>query len=282
MKFLLLLFAIAIVRASAVEPLEPRSIPNAPKQTLGFSLHPDLTTMLVFPEPISMIVGAGLTDGTTQGLAQFDHRKGSPVITFRPLQTTQTVFAQIISGETVYFCRLKPEARPDSVVTIAAPVANPSKEVPLEEVLSQRLVLPQERLRQFIELARSAAVLQNSLPEEYEGSQALDVAMVKPSGVFETRIAKIHRFPKSDVIVFFGTITNKGNVPVSISSDRLHLAVGQSRMMKPNCVSLSSNSVGAGKSVAFECVLAGDGNGNRIHLSIRNRFSFDILTNTTP
>jgi hypothetical protein len=238
--------------------------------------------MLVFPEPISMIVGADLTDGTTHGLVQFDHRKGSAVLTFRPLQTAQTVFAQIISGETVYFCRLSPGAKPDSVVTIAAPVGNQAQAVPIEDVYAQKLELPQERLRQFIELARSAAVLRNSLPDEYEGSQAIDVATVKRSGVFETRIEKIRRFPKSDVLVFFGTITNKGDIPASISSNRLRLVVGESRVMIPNLASSISQTLGVGESVRFECVLAGDGQGNRLHLSIRNRFTLDISVTPNP
>lgn len=276
MKAILLLSTLFVIQALAVEPLAPRTVPNAPKQTMSVALHPDLTTMLVFPEPISMIVGAGLTDGASPGLVQFDHRKSSSVVTFRPLQTTQTVFAQIISGETVYFCRLNPEAKPDSVVTIAVPAGNQVIEVPVEEVFSQRLALPEERLRQFVELARSAAVLRNSLPNEYENSQSLEVSMSKRVGVFETRIEKIHRFPKSDVLVFFGTITNKGNVPVSISSDRLRLIVGESRKMTPNFVSPFNRIIGVGESVRVECVLAGDGNGNRLHLSIRNNFTLDI------
>ncbi len=282
MKAFLFLSALLIFRASAVEPLEPRSVPNAPRQTLPVSLHPDLTTMLVFPEPISMIVGAGLTDGASPGLVQFDHRKGSAVVTFRPLQTAQGVFAQIIAGGTVYFCRFSPAVRPDSLVTITAPVGGQSHEVPVEVVVSQRLELPKERLLQYIELARSASVLSNALPNEYEGSQALEVSMVNRVGVFETRIEKIHRFPKSDVLVFFGTVTNKTNVPVAVSSDHLRLTVGESRKMIPNWTSPINKNVGIGESVRFECVLAGDGQGNRLHLSIRNRFTFDISAISTP
>lgn len=282
MKAFVLLNALLVVQVLAVEPLEPRTVSNAPRQTLQVSLHPDLTTMLVFPEPISMIVGAGLTDGTLPGLVQFDHRKASAVVTFRPLQTAQDVFAQIIAGDNVYFFRFNPGARPDSVVTIAAPVGNQAQEVPVEEVFSQRLALPQERLRQYVELARSAAVLRNSLPDEYEGSQALDVSMMNRVGVFETRIEKIHRFPKADALVFFGTITNRGNASVSISSNRLRLIVGQSRKMIPNWAVPINKSVGAGESVRVECVLAGDGQGNRLHLSIRNKFSLDISAISTP
>jgi hypothetical protein len=263
MKICLLLNALIIVQLLAVEPLDPRVAPNTPRQTLPVSLHPDLTTMLVFPEPISMIVGAGLTDGATAGLVQFDHRKNSPVVTFRPLQTEQSVFAQIIAGENVYFCRLSPGEKPDSVVTIATPVGNQAVEVPIEEVFSQRLALSQERLRQFVELARSAAVLRHASPKEYENSQSLEVSMERRAGVFETRIEKIHRFPKSDILVFLGTITNKGNVPVSISENRLQLIVGQSRKLTPNYISLFNRIIGVGESAQVECVLAGDGQGNR-------------------
>lgn len=282
MKAILLLSALLLVQALAVEPFEPRTVPSAPRQTLPVSLHPDLTTMLVFPEPISMIVGAGLTDGTAPGLVQFDHRKGSTVVTFRPLQTAQGVFAQIIAGESVYFCRFNPGAKPDSVVTIAAPVGNSTKEVPVEEVASQRLALPQERLRQLVELARSAAVLRNALPNEYEGSQALEVSMANRVGAFETRIEKIQRFPKSDALVFFGTVTNRGNVSVSISTDRLRLIVGGTRKLIPNWMSPLNQSFRVGDSVHFECVLAGDGQGNRLHLSIQNKFSLDISAISTP
>lgn len=282
MKSILLLSILLNVHASAVEPFEPRTVPNAPRQTLPVSLHPDVTSMLVFPEPISMIVGAGLTDGTTPGLVQFDFRKGASVVTFRPLQTEQAVFAQIIAGESVYFCRLKPEARPDSVVTVAAPAGNLPQEVPVEDVFSQRLDLSKERLRQFIELARSSSVLSKSIPDEYEGLQAIEVAMVFRVGTFETRIEKIHRFPKSDILVFFGTITNRGAVPAAVSWNRFRLIVGESRRMVPNLVSAINQSLGAGETVRFECVLAGDGKGTRTNLSIRNRFALDVSPISKP
>lgn len=282
MKSILFLSILLNVHISAVEPFEPRTVPNAPRQTLPVSLHPDLTSMLVFPDPILMIVGAGLTDGTLPGLVQFDHRKGSAVVTFRPLQTEQAVFAQIIAGETVYFCRLKPETRPDSVVTISASDGSSPRAVPLEDVFSQRLDIPRERLKQFIELARSSSVLSKSIPDEYDSSQAIKVEMAYRSGALETRIEKIHRFPKSDTLVFFGTITNRGPVPAAVSWNRFRLIVGESRRMVPNLTSAINKSLGAGETIGFECVLAGDGEGNRMNLSIRNRFALEVSAISKP
>ncbi len=276
MKNFLLLGISFITLARAVEPLEPRSVPSSPQKTLPVSLHSEVTTMLVFPEPISMIVGAGLTDGTTPGLIQFDHRKGSGVVTFRALQIDQPAFAQIISGEVVYFCRLKAEARPDSVVTVIAPVGKQASEVPVEEVISQRLVLSGERLHQLLELARSAAVLRQALPVEYEGYQSsLEVASSSRVGNFETRIEQVHRFPKSDSLIFFGVVTNKGSVPMPIQS-WIRIRVG-GRTLCPNWVSPITKNLNSGESVRVECVIAGDGQGNRLHLSIRNRFSLALV-----
>jgi hypothetical protein len=285
MKTILLLSAILIFRALGVEPFEPRSIPNSQGQTLPVYLHPEVTSMLVFPEPISRIVGAGLTDGSSPGLVQFDHRKDSPVVTFRPLQAESEVYAQIIAGEIVYFCRLKPGPRPDSVVTVAVPAANRPAEVPVDAVFFQRLELPQERLRQFAELARSVSILKDSIPDEYEGFQSVEVAMVNRVGEVEMRIDKVHRFGKSDVLVFFGAITNRGSAAVEVRSDRLRIVTGESRRLIPNWVTPLRKSIGVGESVPIECVLAGDGLGTRMHLSIRNRFAMTISKTpnfTTP
>ena len=276
MKILLLLGISFVTLARAVEPLEPRTVASSPQKTLTVSLHSEVTTMLVFPEPISMIVGAGLSDGTTSGLIQFDHRGNSAVITFRALQNSQPAFAQIISGEVVYFCRLKAEPRPDSVVTIAAPAAKQASAVPVEEVVSQRLVLSGERLHQLVELSRSAAVLRQALPVEYEGYQSsLEVSAPNRAGNFETRIEQIHRFQKSDSLVFFGVITNKGSVPMPIQSSRIRIRVGD-RNLCPSWVSSIAKNLNAGESVRVECVIAGDGQGNRLHLSIHNRFSLNL------
>lgn len=277
MKPLLLSFIFLMSVVWAVEPLEPRSFPGSPHQTLPVSLHSEVTTMLVFPEPVSMIVGAGLTDGTSSGLVQFDHRRGSPVVTFRALQTNEPAFAQIISGEVVYFCRLKAEARPDSVVTIAAPSTTQASELPVEDVVSQRLSLSEERLRQLVELSRSAAVLRQALPVEYDGYQSsLEVAASNRVGNFEMQIEQIHRFPKSDSLVFFGVIVNKGNVPLPIQASQIRIQVGE-RILCPNWVSSIAKNLNGGESARVECVIAGDGQGKRLYLSLRNRFSLNLV-----
>lgn len=282
MKTILLLSLIVSAVVGAVEPLEPRTLSNTPSQTLSISLHSEVTTMLVFPEGISMIVGAGLTDGTTPGLVQFDHRKGTSLVTFRPLQLTETVFAQIISGESVYFCRLKPEGRPDSVVTIAALNGNQEAvaAVPVEDVFAQRLAIPKERLRQLIELTRSSSVLGKAMPYEYQGSQEVDVSMANFSGGYETRIETIRRFPKEDALVFLGTVTNRGSMPLPLG--RLFITAGESRKLTPNLAISSKVKLGVGESANFTCVLAGDGQRKRVHLSLKNKFSVQFVPTSTP
>ncbi len=277
MKKMLLMIIASVSSAGAVEPLEPRAVPSTPRQTLPVSLHPDITTMLVFPEPVSMIVGAGLTDGTTAGLIQFDHRRDSPVVTFRALQNDQPAFAQIISGERIYFCRLGIAERPDSVVTIDAP-KKAVADVPVEQVVSQRLIFAEERLRQLVELARSAAILRQVVPDEFKGYQSLlEVSTSNKTGSLETRVDQLHRFPESDSLVIFGTVTNRGSAPVEFQTAALSIRVGDSRVLRPNWILPTEKILKAGESVRVECVVAGDGKGNRLHLSIRNRFSLNLV-----
>lgn len=282
MKTLLLLIILLIESAWATEPLEPRGVPNCPGLTLLVALHPEINTMLVFPEPITMIVGEGLTDGTRASLVQFDHRKGSPVVTFKPLQTTRAVYAQIIAGETVYFCRLKPEERPDSVVTVAAPTSSqtPAAAVPVEEVFAQRLAIPVERLRQLIELSRSASVLRTPLADEYQGYESMDVSLPFREDAYETRIEKICRFPREDVTVFFGSITNRSGASLALTG--LVVAVGDSRKLIPNTVTFAQATLKPGQAARFQCVLAGDGKGRRIHLSLKNRWAIQLAAISNP
>lgn len=276
-KTLLLLFA-SLSAAQAVEPLEPRTVPSSPRKTLPVSLHTEITTMLVFPEPVSMIVGAGLTDGTTAGLVQFDHRRGSLVVTFRAMQAEQSAFAQIISGGNIYFCRLNFADSPDSVVTISPSAIKAAADVPLEEVVAQRLAVSEPRLRQLVELARSAAVLRQAVPDEFRGYEScLDVSVASRTGFLETRVDQVHRFPESDSLVVFGTVTNRGNAPVKFQAAAIRIRVGGSRILRPNWARPVPMSLQAGESARVECVVAGDGAGTRLNLSIRNRFSISVI-----
>jgi hypothetical protein len=281
MKTIFLLGTLLIARAWAVQPLEPRSVGNTPQHTLSVAISTEMTTMLVFPQPISMIVGEGLTDGAAPGLVQYDHQKGAAVVVFRSLQTTKGIYCQIISGETVYFCHMSPEAsRPDSVVTVAAPADNESvpAAVPVEEVFAQRLSIPSERMHQLIELARSASILKAKLPEEYVGYDSLLVSMPFAGDGYETRIERISRFSRDDSMVFFGTIKNLKSTPLELAG--IEVGVGDSRRMTPNSVTFTKQVLASGQSARFECILVGDGKNERLHLSLKNRFTIQLSQNS--
>lgn len=262
-----------------VEPANPRNVDAAPAGILEISVHQEVTTMIRFPGQVSMISGSGLTDGTREGLVQFDHRKGTDLVTFRALQIEKPVFVQIVSGDTVTMLRLQPGEHPDSVVTIRGAMADGTPEIPREEVVGDRLEISQERLRQFVELARSSNLLSRARPEEYRGYQRIGVNHTLTRGNLDTRIESIHRFPQSDVLVFFGTIRNSGKAVEVLNSRNIHILAGDRRQLDPGWLSLQSGNLRAGEVRRIECVVAGDGKGNRLHLSIRNPFAIICTPN---
>lgn len=235
--------------------------------------------MIRLPEQVTMISGTGLTDGTREGLVQFDHRKGTDLVTFRALQKVKPVFVQIVAGDTVYMLRLQPGEHPDSVVTIRGAMADGSPEISRAEVVGDRLEIPQERLRQFVELSRSSGLLSRVRPEEYRGYQRIEVTHAWKRGNLETRIESIHRFPESDALVFFGTIRNSGRAVVDFDSKNIRILAGERRQLEPGWLGLKAGKLSAGEVRRIECVVAGDGKGNRLYLSIRNPFAIICTSN---
>ena len=279
MKTVIFAFSILMVAFAEGEPLGPRRVTYKNDQVVTIAINQEITTMVVTPEPISMIVGSGLTDGTAPGAVQFDHRKGSNVVTFRSLETSSTSYAQIISGSIVYFFRLEISARPDSVVIISNGASGTSSAaVSVDEVIAQRLSYSQEQLRRFAELAKSAPVLQKALPAEYEGFVEVGVSEISRSGDLEIKLEKASRFPKADVIVFSAIGSCRGTA-APFKTEDLSLLIGGSRRMKPSFVSSMPVSFQPGETVRFQLVLAGDGNGKRMHLSIENQFTI-VLSST--
>ena len=160
-------------------------------------------TTVLFPHPVSGIVGYGLTSdpASEEGSIQYAHPGDSGLVTLRVLKPDLRVaYMTVLTGDDLYnfalvnspgqaalSVRLTEGARqaeqpgPGSIQLSTAdvqPVPSPSHQVTKEDVVDARPVYHPEKLRTLLELAKEAPLLQESSPELYRGYEERKVSNV--------------------------------------------------------------------------------------------------------
>jgi hypothetical protein len=253
-------------------------------------------TTVLFPRPVSGIVGYGLTSdpAAEEGWIQYAHPGDSGLVTLRVLKPELNVaYMTVVIGEDLYSFALANnpgqaalsvkltdgERQIEQPPIGQAPVnsgnaqatpAPPEHEVNKEDVINARPVYHPEKLRTLLELAKESTLLRGSSPELYQGYEERKVSNVSDYGDVVATIEEVHRFPADDAIVLFGRIENRGAKTVSFDPAAITIGIGDRQYPSAfvDCVS----AVNPGQTIKFGVIGQGDVDGGRAHLAIRNTF----------
>jgi hypothetical protein len=252
-------------------------------------------TTVLFPRPVSGIVGYGLTNdpAAEEGWIQYAHPGDSGLVTLRVLKPELRVaYMTVLVGDDLYNFALannpgqaalsvkltdgarqveQPPAgstpvNAANVQTTPAPQRAPDK----EDIVNARPVYHPEKLRTLLELAKEEPLLQGSSPELYQGYEERKVSNVSDYGDVVATVEEVHRFPADDAIVLFGHIENKGAKTVSFDPEAITIGIGDRQY--PSALVDCGSAVNPGQTIRFGVIGQGDVDGGRAHLAIRNTF----------
>jgi hypothetical protein len=255
-------------------------------------------TTVLFPRPVSGIVGYGLTSepGQEEGLVQYAHPGDSGLVTLRVLKADlRTAYMTVLVGDDLYsFALVNNPAQAalsvkltdgqrtlvggqpggDSGVLNTAeaegsPVAE-EHEPTRADVVNSRPVYHPEKLRTLLELAKEAPLLEPTSPDLYQGYEGRKVSNVSDYGEVIATVEEVHRFPADDAIVLFGEIRNKSAHAVTFDPGAITIGIGDRQY--PNAFVDCASSVEAGATIKFGMIGEGDVDGAMAHLALRNTF----------
>ncbi len=280
MKFLI--FSLLLVSIALAEPQRPMDRILDPLVTMPIAIHPESTTLLVFPEAVTLIVGAGLSDGSSPGEVHYQHAKDPKHLVLRQLTPGCKVLMQIIMDGQAYAFALSGSEDPDNIIRFHQnPAEGPTVELTGEEVRNRQLTVPEERQKQLIRLVSSEAILRPKLPIFYEGYVARDVSLPADLEGLRTTVSRVARFAREDAVVLTGKIRNITTDPVDLTKRRSMVRVGEKQVAFPASYFVSrKDTLAPDQEVEFSAVLIGDGRGENLHLDpLKNRF---LLTLNFP
>src|SRR3984893_5192215 len=252
-------------------------------------------TTVLFPRPVSGIVGYGLTSdpASEEGWIQYAHPGDSGLVTLRVLKPELRVaYMTVLVGDDLYNFALannpsqaalsvkltdgerqveQPPAgstpvNAASAQTTPAPQRAPDK----KDIANARPVYDPEKLRTLLELAKEAPILQASSPELFQGYEERKVSNVSDYGDVVATVEEVHRFPADDAIVLFGHIENKGAKTVSFDPAAITIGIGDRQY--PSALVDCASAANPGQTIRFGVIGQGDVDGGRAHLAIRNTF----------
>lgn len=252
-------------------------------------------TTVLFPRPVSGIVGYGLTNdpAAEEGWIQYAHPGDSGLVTLRVLKPELRVaYMTVLVGDDLYNFALannpsqaalsvkltdaerQVEQPPIGQAPVNAANAQktpaPPSEPDKEDVANARPVYHPEKLRTLLELAKEEPLLQASSPELYQGYEERKVSNVSDYGDVVATVEEVHRFPVDDAIVLFGRIENKGAKTVSFDPAAITIGIGDRQY--PSALVDCASAVNPGQTIRFGVIGQGDVDGGRAHLAIRNTF----------
>jgi hypothetical protein len=255
-------------------------------------------TTVLFPRPVSGIVGYGLTSdpASEEGSIQYAHPGDSGLVTLRVLKPDLRVaYMTVLTGDDLYNFALvnspgqaalsvkltegnrqvdQPEPGSIQLAAAAQPVASPPHQMTKEDVVDARPVYHPEKLRTLLELAKEAPLLQESLPELYKGYEERKVSNVSDYGDLIATVREVHRFPADDAIVLFGEIQSKSVRPITFDPASITIGIGDRQY--PSAFVDCAAKVDAETAIRFAVVGQGDLDGSRAHLALRNAFRIQL------
>ena len=278
MKIQLIFLALLIApihaepQAPIVRQLEPEKITEIP-------IHRGMDTLLIFPKPVTLILGMGLTDGSVDGVVQYQHEGDPKLVILRQLKEKAAPLMQImLSGEEkAYVFRLHASERPASVIRYVEVGKELIADKLSEEELAQFKVKPSKaRQAELMRLTAEASFLQKRIPDEYEGFQSKQVQFTSFLGNMIMTTTRIARFANEDALVVFGKIHNRSNLLFAPGNYLATFRIGGLKSYSPTQLLVSKRVIAPGEEAEFRGLMLGDGAGGAGHFSLENRITLEL------
>ena len=253
-------------------------------QTLHFSSEKPLTvgigyrtaTTLQFPEPISGLIGYGLTEGQEAGVYHYSHPPGSRFLSLRCLAEDQEADVTVMLGDEMIVLQLKPTPTPAVAVRLvrgegALEEIRRAKPIDPDEVKERRLNFATDKLMNLLQLGKNERIFRRALPHLYEGVESRkDLDLRYDDGEVATVIRELHRFPDEDALMVLAEVENGREEAIVYDPGSFQVRVGP-RLYPVTLADASGVVPGKGKE-PIHVVIKGNPEGGRAHLSIKNDF----------
>ena len=98
------------------EPLKPMTMKLNSDEIMKIPLHSRVQTLLLFPEPVTLLIGEGVTDGQSEGKVQAQLAEDKRVVVLRSLEPDSTALMQVMVGTEAYAFRLYHDDQSASII----------------------------------------------------------------------------------------------------------------------------------------------------------------------
>jgi hypothetical protein len=261
----------------------------------------DVTTVVVFPEPVTLLTGHGLAADAEKAaalakakvtLAQFES-VGPDSLAFRLLQSgAKPCIATVRYGKTgVALLRLTPSETPDVLAMVGsagggmAAAAGPSlggqapavRALEEEQVTEARIDYSSDELIGILCRAKERKFLERVNPSLYAGwTERNGLKLTAMSGPIASTITEIQRWAEKDAVILTGMLQNTGDKPYSFDPKDVLVRLGQ-RVYPAQFVDCSGR-VPPGGAASIAVILQGNVAGGRENLSVDNDYHLQLPT----
>lgn len=280
MKWMLLVLLYPPAVWAEAEPPSVRHLDPSTVHEVAIGSTTD--TLLMFPEPVTLIAGKGLTGGEGQGAVQFQQAEDPKLILLRQIRPELPVLMHVVLGEEGYSFRLVKSDKPASILRYVRKddLVPAASVIPETEIRKETAPVSKERQAQLLELALGEAALRAKIPDEYTGYRSVAANVKTEEAGFRFNVFRVGRFAQEDAIVVIADVLKTGNSGVDLRSRTPWMRVGDTRFFQPNELKVQQHPDRGRFTAAF--LLIGDGKGRPLHLSPDNRFAVTIRQINDP
>lgn len=286
MKYLIFLMSLAAAcLARAVTPQPPMTVELAKDGITVVELHPEIQTLLHFPDVISHLSGHGLTDGQYSGKIIYQIGQEGEILILKPQVSDFSVFVSFMLDGDAYVMQLKDSETPATLARLVYGLPSPEalpKEIEkhqAEHLFQRPSVIRQKEL---IRLAVSEPHLRPEEPSLYQHYTSRVATAKYTDNHFEIEIDRVGKFSTEDVLVVMGRITHLEGKTLIQHGAQLRLIIGDSPMREFDNLMVYPfpNAAHEGEQSLEYCgILIGDGNGGPGHFGLSNSFKLVIENN---
>ncbi|MBK1884414.1 hypothetical protein JIN85_18500 [Luteolibacter pohnpeiensis] len=278
MKFITLGVFIPTLVFAEVEP--PTTWQLNPSKVLTIPIHTEMDTLLMFPQPVTLIAGKGLTQGDGIGIVQYQQAQDARIILLRQIKQEPPVLMHVVMGTEGYSFQLVGSSQPASIIHFkSGEQTAPAVEIPEADARGASGHVDEERQAQLVRLFLGEAVLKAKIPEEYQGYRSVQSNVSTRTGNIEIRVSRVGRFDREDAIVLLAEIRGLSENNPYLSEKGLKITLAENRSYQPNYVKISKDDSSDSGVMKLTLLLIGDGKGSSLHLSPENRFGVTLDQN---
>lgn len=232
------------------------------RATYTVRIGTDAPTTVMFPGPVTALDAAGIsTSPEDRPQVLLSHQSGTRFFTVRALRAGATAAANVVFRDRVYALAFASEGEPDRTVTFYEPTGEPAT--------SPR---PRpDRLLALLDLAKNYVVLAQQYPAVVQRVERITPNTSGVQGELTAIVEEVIGFADEDTLVLRIRAENRGQRDYRYVPSHLGVRVGST--VFPVGLTDADGVIPAGRAVVFYLLIAGNPDGSRARLSLKNTFA---------